>query len=48
MIFALLGYIFYIAYVIAVAVLFLGLCLRVVKNVIEEATELKNENDLTV
>lgn len=47
-IFALLGYIFYIAYVIAVAVLFLGLCLRVVKNVIEEATELKNENDLTV
>lgn len=27
---------------------FLGLCLRVVKNVIEEATEIKAENDMTV
>jgi hypothetical protein len=27
---------------------FLGICLRVVKNVIEEATEIKAENELTV
>ena len=27
---------------------FLGLCLRVVKNVIEEGTEIKAENDMTV
>lgn len=46
--FALLGHIFFIAYVVAVAVLFLGLCVRVVKNVVEEATEIKSENDLTV
>ena len=46
--FALLGRVFFIAYVVAVAILFLGLCIRVVKNVVEEATEIKNENDLTV
>lgn len=36
------------AYIITLAMAFLGLCLRVVKNVIEAATEIKNENDLTV
>ncbi len=36
------------AFIIALAMAFLGLCLRVVKNVIEAATEIKNENDLTV
>ncbi|MBR6563769.1 MAG: DUF2975 domain-containing protein [Clostridia bacterium] len=41
------GY-FHMAYVLALAAGFLGLCLRVVKNVIEEATAIKNENDLTV
>ena len=46
--FALLGRVFFISYVVAVAILFLGLCIRVVKNVVEEATEIKNENDLTV
>ena len=39
-------------YLIALALAFtaalLGLCLRVVKNVIEEATAIKAENDLTV
>ena len=39
-------------YLIALALTFtaalLGLCLRVVKNVIEEATAIKAENDLTV
>ena len=40
----------YFRYAFAVVFLaaFLGLCLRVVKNVIEEATLIKNENDLTV
>jgi hypothetical protein len=28
--------------------LLLGLCLRVIKNVLEEATAIKCENDLTV
>jgi hypothetical protein len=36
------------SYAIAFAALLLGLCLRVVKNVIEEATEIKRENDFTV
>lgn len=36
------------AFIITLAMAFLGLCLRVVKNVIEAATEIKNENDLTV
>ena len=31
-----------------VGTIFLGVCLRVIKNVIAEATEIKNENDLTV
>lgn len=47
-IFALLGIYFYISFFIAFACLFFGLCLRVVKNVIEEATAIKNENDFTI
>ena len=41
-------YFTFVALVIAFVTAFLGLCLRVVKNVIEEATEIKSENDLTV
>lgn len=37
-----------LAAVVAMAAVFLGLCLRVVKNVIEEATAIKNENDYTI
>ncbi len=47
-VFALLTYYFTLSSVIAFAALFLGLCVRVVKNVIEKATEIKDENDLTV
>ncbi len=47
-IFAALGYYFYLSFVVAFLALFLGLCLRVVKNCFEEATEIKSENDLTV
>lgn len=46
--FAALGYFFYLSFVVAFLALFLGFALRVVKNVIEEATEIKSENDLTV
>ncbi len=48
LIFCGLGIYFKLAFIIAFAALFLGLCLRVVKNVIEEAAEIKSENDLTV
>ncbi len=41
-------YYFHMAYCIAMIILFLGLCLRVVKNVIEEATAIKTENDFTI
>ena len=36
------------AYLLTVAAGFLGLCLRVVKNVLSEATVIKTENDYTV
>lgn len=42
------GYYFELAFLIAFAAMFLGLCIRVVKNVFEQATEIKCENDLTV
>ena len=48
MLFLLLIFRFQLAFGIAVAAFFLGLCLRVVKNVIEEATRIKSENDLTI
>ena len=47
-IFCALGIYFRLSFIVAFAAVFLGLCLRVVKNVIEEATEIKSENDLTV
>ena len=46
--FASVGYMFYVVFAVAAAMLFLGLCVRVVKNVVEEATEFISENDLTV
>lgn len=39
---------FVICFLISVAACFLGLCMRVVANVVAEATDIKNENDLTV
>ena len=41
-------YFTFVALLVAFVAAFLGLCIRVVKNVIEEATEIKHENDLTV
>lgn len=48
LVFLALGYYFLVSSFAAFACIFLGLCLRVVKNVIEKATEIKNENDFTI
>ena len=47
-VFCALGIYFQLAFILAFAAAFLGICLRVVKNVLEEATEIKSENDLTI
>lgn len=46
--FALLTYYFQLALCAAIAVSFIGLCLRVVQNVLEEAARIKSENDFTI
>ncbi len=46
--FGALGIYFQLSLLVAFLAVFLGICLRVVKNVIEEATEIKQENELTV
>ncbi len=46
--FFVLGFYFLIAFAITFACVFLGICLRVTKNVIEEATAIKAENDFTI
>lgn len=46
--FGVIGFYFVLSYIVAFGVLLLGLFLRVIKNVIEQATEIKCENDLTV
>lgn len=43
-----LGFFFVSSWLVAFAGIFLGLCVRVVKNAFEEAVSLKEENDLTV
>ncbi len=48
LLFCLLGLYFCFSFVIGFMGAFLGLCLRITKNVIAEATEIKSENDLTV
>ena len=48
LVFAVLGIYFQLSFIVAFGVLILGLFLRVMKNVLEEATEIKSENDLTV
>ena len=48
LLFLLIGGFFQIAIGVAVAACFAGFCLRVVKNVIEEATRIKSENDFTI
>ena len=48
LIFGLLVIYFQLALIVAFAAVFLGICLRVVKNVLEQATLIKSENDLTV
>ena len=48
LLFLLMARYFLIALALAFAAVLLGLCLRVVKNVIDQATAIKAENDLTV
>ena len=48
LLFLLLGGLFQLAIGVAIAACFAGFCLRVVKNVIEEATRIKSENDFTI
>lgn len=43
-----IGLYFKLAFIVAFIAAFLGLCIRVVKNVIEQANKIKSENDLTV
>lgn len=45
---AYLGTHFLLSWVVCFVAMFLGLCLRVCKNAFEEATAIKQENDLTV
>ena len=47
-VFFVLGFYFMLSFVMAFFAIFLGMCIRVVKNVIEQAVEIKCENDLTV
>ena len=46
--FFLVGYYFRFSFAVAFAAFFIGIALRVVKNVIEEATAIKAENDFTI
>ena len=46
--FGFLGIYFQLSWIACFAALFLGICLRVCKNAFEEATAIKQENDLTV
>ena len=46
--FGFLGIYFQLSWIVCFAALFLGICLRVCKNSFEEATAIKQENDLTV
>ena len=48
LLFFILGFLYYMVFLIAFAAFFMGVILRVVKNVIEEATEIKSENDFTI
>jgi len=48
LIFFVLGFSFWFSFVVAFAAAFLGTILRVVKNVMQEAAELKEENDYTI
>ena len=46
--FFLVGFIFKISFVMTFVCVFIGICLRVVKNAFEEAVAIKEENELTI
>nr|WP_315025281.1 DUF2975 domain-containing protein [uncultured Aminipila sp.] len=45
---AMAGYYYFLFYFVAIVVAFIGLILRVVKNVIDQAVSIKAENDFTI
>lgn len=47
-VFVFLGFYIFLSFIIAIASLFFGLIIRVVKNLFCEAVEIKSENDLTI
>ena len=46
--FGILGIYFQLSWLVCFLAIFLGLCLRVCKNAFEDATQIKQENDLTI
>lgn len=47
-VFVLLGFYIFLSFILAIAAIFFGLIIRVVKNLFCEAVEIKSENDLTI
>ena len=47
-VFVFLGFFIFLSFIIAIASIFFGLIIRVVKNLFCEAVEIKSENDLTI
>ncbi len=47
-VFVFLGFYIFLSFIIAIAAIFFGLIIRVVKNLFCEAVEIKSENDLTI
>ena len=47
-VFIFLGFYIFLSFIIAIAAIFFGLIIRVVKNLFCEAVEIKSENDLTI
>ena len=47
-VFFVLGFYIFLSFILAIAAIFFGLIIRVVKNLFCEAVEIKSENDLTI
>lgn len=47
-VFFILGFYIFLSFILAIAAVFFGLIIRVVKNLFCEAVEIKSENDLTI
>jgi hypothetical protein len=47
-IYGIFGFYYLISILIAIAAAFIGIIIRVIKNIFEQAIEIKSENDLTI